>query len=142
MHTIKIIRSDWARGQQNGSKLIDKDNKKCCLGFVGEQCGMPYWSLNGESTPEDVNVYLLRGVFRNLLFREQNTGVTYALMMVNDAVLGVPRYTSDHVNKIFERAGIYQSPLVIISEQQREEYLNKICDAYPDLGFRFEFVGD
>lgn len=36
-----IKRSTWARGGQNGwARLLNPDGNMCCLGFLGEACGI------------------------------------------------------------------------------------------------------
>ena len=41
-----VDRKTWFRGQgRAGSSLLNLDGKRCCIGFVGQQCGMPDESL-------------------------------------------------------------------------------------------------
>ena len=45
-----VKRSEWLRGEGSGnSYLIRKsDGKKCCIGFVGQQCGISDKTLTGR----------------------------------------------------------------------------------------------
>jgi hypothetical protein len=37
-----VKRSGWYRGHgAQGSRLLRHDGQRCCLGFVGQQCGLP-----------------------------------------------------------------------------------------------------
>ena len=49
-----IKRSEWYRGKTYyGSKLVRaEDGLKCCLGFLGEACGVPLTSMIDIGTPE------------------------------------------------------------------------------------------
>ena len=41
MATYTVKRSNWYRGQgTSGSRLLRVDGTRCCIGFVGEQCGI------------------------------------------------------------------------------------------------------
>lgn len=57
-----VKRSEWYRGQGSlESKLLRKDGKRCCIGFVGQQCGV------ADSSMLDISsVALLSEEARNL----------------------------------------------------------------------------
>lgn len=40
MKTYYVSRKKWLRGQANKSVLLNDLGERCCLGFVGQQCGM------------------------------------------------------------------------------------------------------
>lgn len=41
-----VKRSEWYRGKgSSASMLLRKDGMKCCIGFVGQQCGIPDYEL-------------------------------------------------------------------------------------------------
>lgn len=39
MAKFTVDRQKWYRGSSAGSKLLRQDGSRCCIGFVGEQCG-------------------------------------------------------------------------------------------------------
>lgn len=43
-----VKRSEWYRGKTWGSKLLREDGRKCCIGFVGQQCGISDEDLRGR----------------------------------------------------------------------------------------------
>lgn len=51
-----VKRSEWFRGQGSAQSYLVRalDNKKCCLGFLGEACGVPIASMIGAGVPEVV----------------------------------------------------------------------------------------
>lgn len=51
MATFTVKRSEWYRGKgDEESKLLREDGKRCCIGFVGQQCGFADERLLGIST--------------------------------------------------------------------------------------------
>lgn len=51
MATFTVKRSEWYRGKgYEESKLLREDGKRCCIGFVGQQCGFTDERLLGIST--------------------------------------------------------------------------------------------
>lgn len=47
--TFTIKRSEWFRGKgPDDSKLLDDNGKRCCWGFVANQCGIPDEQLKGK----------------------------------------------------------------------------------------------
>lgn len=45
-----VKRSEWYRGHAWASQLLRTDGLKCCIGFVGQQCGIPDEDLVGRGT--------------------------------------------------------------------------------------------
>jgi len=57
MSTVKqftVKRSSWVRGDMQGSALLKKNGRKCCLGFLGQACGIPNIEMLGAGVPSDV----------------------------------------------------------------------------------------
>ena len=58
--TCTVKRSTWARGGHNGpimvpSRLLNSYGNMCCLGFLGETCGIPKATLMGVALPMDLS---------------------------------------------------------------------------------------
>lgn len=50
-----VDRSKWLRGEGRASLLLrSSDGKRCCLGFVGSQCGFADHELAERGSPESV----------------------------------------------------------------------------------------
>lgn len=50
--TFVVKRNNWARGGVNGtSRLLNRFNNMCCLGFVCNQLGIPKRDLKGVGSP-------------------------------------------------------------------------------------------
>lgn len=50
-----VKRSEWYRGQgSQNSELLRFDGKRCCIGFVGQQCRIDDADLRGQATVEEV----------------------------------------------------------------------------------------
>lgn len=46
---------EWLRGKGGpGSALLKGDGKRCCIGHVGQQCGVPDKRLLGKSKVHDI----------------------------------------------------------------------------------------
>jgi hypothetical protein len=46
-----VDRQKWYRGRgADDSKLLREDGTRCCIGFVGQQCGLSDERLSGESS--------------------------------------------------------------------------------------------
>lgn len=53
-----VKRSKWVRGGRFGrSLLLNEDGNMCCLGFLGEACGVPTDQLGGVGMPQSVIDY-------------------------------------------------------------------------------------
>ena len=51
MSTFTVKRSEWFRGKGSvESKLLREDGKRCCIGFVGQQCGFTDEQLRNVSS--------------------------------------------------------------------------------------------
>lgn len=55
MATFTVKRSEWYRGKgSERSRLLRKDGLKCCIGFVGQQCGIDNSKLSNKITVQSV----------------------------------------------------------------------------------------
>ena len=56
MATFTVKRSKWYRGQGGdfSALLLRNDGKRCCIGFVGQQCGIPDKALLNRAVAFDV----------------------------------------------------------------------------------------
>lgn len=95
-----IDRKKWVNGSNRSSKsfgtsmLLNGKNKMCCLGFLGQACGLDDADMLGVGTPagiSDDKVSLVKGTyFRKLFTVEKNTrhkfqtNVCYDLVNTND----------------------------------------------------------
>ncbi len=123
MKTFRVNRPDWARGRKKFvlNELLSRGGKRCCLGFVLSQCGVPDKDILEQPAPgslelsEELNKKMqeLGLVDENGL----NTVLCCRLMEINDAL-----------RNYFERG------------PKREEDLN---EALEEVGadWRFEFEG-
>lgn len=53
---LVIPRDRWARGGGGGSRLLQRDGQKCCIGHYLSACGVPDLDLFEMSTPEELVV--------------------------------------------------------------------------------------
>lgn len=56
MKTLVIQRDRWARGEWLGGSVLfrERDNKMCCLGFLGLGCGITETSMNEVGFPSTI----------------------------------------------------------------------------------------
>lgn len=105
-----IDRKTWGRGRNTyehspSSELLDGDGYRCCLGFVGKQCGIKDSDLLYEGTPADCVSKFLFPSFLIAKNSELNSNEGNLLMEIND-----DPYTSDHykekkIKHIFQQYG-------------------------------------
>lgn len=53
-----IKRSEWLRGEEDDWNVFlyrNADKKKCCLGILGEACGIPLENMANVYTPESLS---------------------------------------------------------------------------------------
>lgn len=70
MKYFYVNRATWKRGPEGDSYLLDNAEQKCCLGFIGLQCGIPPKYLLMIQAPATVNYY--NGIYSNLLTTFKN----------------------------------------------------------------------
>jgi hypothetical protein len=131
-----IKRSEWIRGEEARRSYLyrEHDHKRCCLGFLAEQCGINSRLLLNKRAPS--NLYATAGLtfppaMQFLLSEDRSTDspVANALMVINDTpvarVANVNEYDSLHID--FE----------VTSEEQREA---KITTMLAQHGITVRFV--
>lgn len=65
---VVVKRSKWLRGETFNSFLFrESDGKMCCLGFLGEACGLSPDDMKNRVTPNDLST-LSRKKFYNKFF--------------------------------------------------------------------------
>lgn len=53
-----VYRDEWHRGKgYENSKLLREDGQRCCIGFVGQQCGIPDDKLLNAASVVDTAHY-------------------------------------------------------------------------------------
>lgn len=84
-----VQRSKWIRGANDKvatSMLLDSQGNMCCLGFLGEACGIPREQLLAVGTPE-----LVHSSYRNrwpagiLRSAGHDSGATKMIIINNDS---------------------------------------------------------
>lgn len=87
---FRIDRLTWYRGQSDyESKLLREDGTMCCLGQVGQQCGILDSNLLNKTSPIDCSE-VPRKQFPSILLKitessRQNSSVCDRLMQANDS---------------------------------------------------------
>lgn len=111
---LVIDRSRWLRGEgpQNSWLKRQSDGKQCCLGFLGDQCGVPYGLARG---PEHAHGRWPEALFYESTFADQYgkswtrmavADVTVKLMDVNDAEACAPTHRENCITELFASIGI------------------------------------
>ena len=117
---VTIPRREWYRGKGAiPSRLLQLDGTGCCLGHVGQACGVPIWKMLLMSAPSDVvkkHPDVLHTPFARLLIGATEGYMVVRAMQVNDRL-----------------------PENIGSDLLREEV---IIASLAALGFDIEFVGE
>lgn len=123
-----ITRSKWLRGEgsDDSALLRASDSKMCCLGQVGEQCGIPREVLSGATnlcnlglSPVSAdNIQAIPDALKplNMGFWKDNT-LARNMMSLNDAPVG----------EITE--GLSSGEILIQSEEFREAKLTELAAA-------------
>lgn len=52
MLTVRVVKSKWFRGKKEGSMLLTRDNKMCCIGFLARRLGARPKDIRGVATLE------------------------------------------------------------------------------------------
>lgn len=80
MATFTVSRKTWYRGQGGErSRLLCSDGRRCCIGFVGQQCGVPDMAMLGVWGVRAVDAQ--RSLFPAWLHNDSASGPAY---VVND----------------------------------------------------------
>lgn len=101
----------WARGGKNGAAaLLNEGGYMCCLGFLGEACGVPLedmhdWAIPAELTEESIDL-----LPKELIRQDVEVPVTTAfcddLMDTNDSVYTTDQEKIEKLTKRFSEIGI------------------------------------
>lgn len=132
---VIIKRSEWIRGQGSADSYLyrQKDDKKCCLGFVALKCGIVAGRLLQQSAPAHILriEWDLPQQFTFLLADDRSTDslVANELMVINDTPIG------DVAN--VNQYNPYRADFQITSEEHRED---KIAEILAGHGFEVSFV--
>lgn len=82
-----VKRSEWLRGEGSVRSMLfrNSDNHRCCLGFLGNACGISDQDMRGKSTPLSLyNTSESEGKKFPEPMLEKNGGVVDTLMDIND----------------------------------------------------------
>jgi hypothetical protein len=132
---LTIKRSKWLRGERAMRSYLHRepDQKKCCLGFLAEQCGIEVRLLANHHTLSEITPLMqeLPSAMDFLLTKDRSTDsdVANELMTINDTPLGakacVHKYNPAHHD--FE----------VLSEELRE---GKLAQVFANHGLAAHFV--
>lgn len=81
MKTVRINRAKWANASNDASPTLcsyhkTKNESRCCLGFaVNQLCRIPYFNLEDESLPSDLEQLGFTGPNLDLLKKLENQAV-------------------------------------------------------------------
>lgn len=111
-----VDRKTWARGGRY-TRLANEDGTKCCLGFLGEACGIPLSQLEMAQNPVDqeTDEDSIKGLWPAGTFSS-------SIYMHSDAI----------------RTAIRANDFEALSESDREWAITK---ALATIGIEVEFVG-
>jgi hypothetical protein len=104
MATYTVKRSQWYRGNgSDQSKLLREDGQRCCIGFVGQQCGIKDADLldnaSVRSCDESVNGW------PSWFIAYPSSEDLQAAYSVNDSEDTTDEYREARLTAIFERYG-------------------------------------
>lgn len=113
LRELIIDRKTWLRGSKESYLLRPKDGKKCCLGFLAEQCGIPTEFLHGKDSPVNLVVpgkrlphgmgFLLK---RYEPGKSTDSEACRALMYVNDYQGSTLQQREQKLTEMFANHGI------------------------------------
>jgi hypothetical protein len=112
MKTITITRKNWLHGEGGyTSRLIRRcDEKKCCLGFYLEQCGISPSVLENTSCPSDLGSDLIPQEAQWLLSDRRAYGNDSKegerLMNSNDSTRTTDGHKEKFIKKTFANHGV------------------------------------
>jgi hypothetical protein len=109
--TLIIDRKTWAHGGEVGgqigeSGLLNYYGFKCCLGFAAEQiCHASKKEIMSMIDPSDVPKIFNRGLSW-LLDGDNNSGIAYQLMFINDKTTITDKSREGKIKRIFAKHDI------------------------------------
>lgn len=83
MKTFYVSRKRWKRGTKDGALLLHQNGFKCCLGFVGQQCGIPNEKLLRTACPSSI----IDGPWPKWITQNGWVGEDYAIQINDDPTL-------------------------------------------------------
>lgn len=97
-----VDRRYWRRGKSAGGSAlrIPETGMQCCLGFLGEQCGVPDSSLNGVAYPDNYQYGWPEFLFGYHNFHVADTRVYIVLARINDSELTCDEFKEAEIAKI------------------------------------------
>jgi hypothetical protein len=104
-----IDRKTWLQGEgSEASRLLrPEDNKRCCLGFYLESCGVSVRKLLDKKAPSDVNCSLKRGAWLLTGWNDREASHDASeLMTINDCMGMYKRSREKRVRELFAGNGI------------------------------------
>lgn len=114
-----VDRERWYRGKgDRHSKLLNRNNKQCCLGFYALACGLSEASIKGQNTPNDVicntescscksNIqWKTKLIDSDIDSDKVNSQICQTLMEVNDEIELSDEERETKLTKLFKKIGI------------------------------------
>lgn len=111
MKEFTVYKDSWIRGDGfvynddgeriylGNSELLNNDGNMCCLGFLGESCGVSNARMLGQIEPNDVD----RNKHRN--YPELGYDVWNKFISVNDNFRLTDRQRQDRLRRMFKKIG-------------------------------------
>ena len=106
-----IDRATWGTGARiggNGSMLVNRiTRQKCCLGFLGNACGLEDSDMNGRASPGCLNAGKMWAFFPFLIASQStDTSLANELMRVNDSCRLSDVAREVEISRLMYKAGI------------------------------------
>ncbi len=71
-----VTRDEWFRGEgPDGSRLLLPDGRKCCLGFLGLECGLDERDILGKETFSMIDTHVDQTVLPGTLIERRPPGL-------------------------------------------------------------------
>lgn len=107
-----VKRSEWLHGEGAMKSYLVRqvDYKKCCLGFLGEACGLNPGQMVGVKAPSSDALFEMRPKFPTLLFDDDDARcesiVGQELMETNDSRNLSDSERESKLTDLFKKIGI------------------------------------
>jgi len=123
-----VDRSKWYRGKgESQSALLRSDDQRCCIGFVGQQCGVPDIHMLNYSSILDIEVLNSIRLFPAWMQEKEPVNIEELRRIYPDM--------PEHQSRI--RLAYCVNDDLSLSDEQREEKLKQIFAA---AGDEIEFI--
>ncbi len=111
MKKFTVITSKWFRGNGIGGSYLyrPEDGKMCCLGFLGEACGLSKEELANHPTPGSVSnpeKFPSELIKDNGGLYKDNSTLSLKLMLLNDSVHILEQERRSELAKLFKSIDI------------------------------------